>query len=155
MTYTYKCNLSWYHFDPSMSVEGFSNLFNVVNFVFKSRYIYMCIYCFIRKTIGRRSFFWRLRQFVSWLSNILKVSLLINVKNDLTLDLCNLKSRGFSSNTYATHQVYVVNCAQDFFFIDSHQTPCLIDTLSHFHYLISVSCTPTWARLQQHLNIIM
>lgn len=49
MTYTYKCNLSRYHFDPSMSVEGFSNLFNVVNFVFKSRYIYMCIYCFIRK----------------------------------------------------------------------------------------------------------
>lgn len=151
MTYTYKCNLSWYHFDPSMSVEGFSNLFNVVNFVFKSRYIYMCIYCFIRKTIGRRSFFWRLRQFVSWLSNILKVSLLINVKNDLTLDLCNLKSIGFSSNTYATHQVYVVNCAQDFF----NREPS--DTLFDRH-LVSFSlssCTPTWARLQQHLNIIM
>lgn len=57
MIYIYKCNLSRYYFDFSMFVEGFFNLFNVVNFVFKFRYIYMCIYCFIRKIIGWWLFF--------------------------------------------------------------------------------------------------
>lgn len=72
-------NSSWYHFVPitCMSVKGFSISYNVVNFFFKSRYFYMCI--FSSKTISWLPFLWRLSRFVSQFVFCLSVKYLKSV----------------------------------------------------------------------------
>lgn len=90
------------------------------------------MYFFIRKQlVGCRSFdAWVdlfLNLFLVCLSNILKVSLsvnMVNVKNYLNLDLVWPK---INRVLYFYLSIkFIVNLAQDFFYIDIHQTtPCL------------------------------
>lgn len=123
-------NSSWYHFVPitCMSVKGFSISYNVVNFFFKSRYFYMCI--FSSKTIGWLPFLWRLSRFVSQFVFCLSVKYLKSVP---IAGQCQKLFGPWLIWPKINRVLYfylsikfIVNLAQDFFYIDIHQTtPCL------------------------------
>lgn len=119
-------NSSWYHFVPitCMSVKGFSISYNVVNFFFKSRYFYMCI--FSSKTIGWLPFLWRLSRFVSQFVFCLSVKYLKSVP---IAGQCQKLFGPWLIWPKINRVLYlylcikfIVNLAQDFFYIDIHQT---------------------------------
>lgn len=111
------------------SVKGFSISYNVVNFFFKSRYFfYICVF-FHQKTIGWQPFFWRLSRFVSQFVSCLSVNYLKSVPIGQCQELFDPWLIWPKINRVLYFYLcikFIVNLAQDFFYIDIHQTtPCL------------------------------